>query len=188
MTPTARVFRTVVFALAGAVVVFVAIGYMLTDRWNVSSSRVVTAAVTRVRPLLVDFESWQGWSGMTVEVGAGVVRTIQGRPGEVGHGVTWSGAHGEARLVLVKVAPDRLDYDYLSRPPTDAESTIVGRGHIRWRAEGDGTHLEWYDEGELPSLIARWNGWFGALQERVKTIQVSSLAGLQRRLEDGAGR
>ena len=176
-------FRIVALALAATVVVFVGVGYLLTDRWSVDSDRLVTAPVERVEPLLRDFKAWQAWSGMTVELGAGMEQKFSGDPGSVGHQVMWTGAQGDAILRLAAIGPGRLDYDFLSRRPEDAEPTLIARGHIVWRTDGEGTRVEWHDEGELRNLIERWIGWFGALQEQVRQIQGSSLAGLQKAVD-----
>jgi len=183
MSPTARMFRTLVLALAGTIVVFFAVGYLIADRWDVDSSRVITAPVERVEPLLHDFAAWQEWSGMTVELGAGMKREIEGTPGQPGHRVVWSGAQGDAILSLVKVVPGRIDYEFHSRRADEPEPTKVASGSIAYREDGAGTRVEWHDEGELRNLIERWIGWFGALQEQVRQIQNSSLAGLQKALD-----
>ncbi|MCP4039626.1 MAG: hypothetical protein GY733_21970, partial [bacterium] len=133
--------------------------------------------------LITDFAAWQEWSGMTVELGAGMKREISGAVGEVGHRVSWTGAQGTAILRMSKIAPGRVDYDFLSRRGEEPEPTLVARGHITWRAEGDGTRVAWHDEGELRNLIERWIGWFGALQEQVRQIQGTSLAGLQKAVD-----
>lgn len=186
-SPTARIFRAVVLALAATVVVFVGVGYVLTDRWDVDSERRITAPVERVEPLLRDFAAWQDWSGMAVELGAGMKREISGTPGEAGHRVAWTGAQGEAILRMSDVAPGRIDYEFLTRRSEEPDTSLVARGHIAWQADGDETVVTWHDEGRLRNLIERWIGWFGALQEQVRQIQGVSLAGLQKAVDDDAG-
>jgi hypothetical protein len=54
-----------------------------------------------------------------------------------------------------------------------------GGGSIAWVASGGGSLVTWVDYGTWDSLVGRWVGWFGALQERVRQVQGTSLEGLQ---------
>jgi len=188
MSTTSRVFRIVVLSLAASVLVFVGVGAVLVDRWEVDSSRVISAPPERIEPLLRDFAKWQEWSGMTVELGAGMQREIRGEPGTVGHAVAWSGSEGVAILRLSDIAPGRIDYSFLTERAGEDELVLVARGYIAYREDGAGTRVEWHDEGLMHDLVQRWIGWFGVLQEQVRTIQATSLAGLQRAVEQPAGR
>ncbi|MCR9247875.1 MAG: SRPBCC family protein [bacterium] len=185
-SPTARLFRILVLALAATIVVFVGVGYLLTDRWQVDTDRLISAAPARVQTLVSDFNTWPDWSGMKVELGAGMERRISGDAGQVGHQIEWIGAQGTATLRLSAVAGEQVDYEFLTRRAEDPQAAVVAHGHIAWTAEGESaTRVRWHDEGKLQNLIERWIGWFGALQEQVRQIQGVSLTGLQRAVETG---
>ncbi|MCA8948839.1 MAG: SRPBCC family protein [Planctomycetes bacterium] len=178
-------FRTLVFAVAATLLVFYGVGLLLADHWDVDSERTVAAPPARVAPLLGDFATWQDWSGMRVELGAGMTREVSGEPGHAGHQIAWRGAQGAAILRLVEVGPGAIDYELLSQRAGDPDEAVVGRGRIRWQAEGDGTRVSWHDEGQADAIVLRWIAWFGAMQEQVRQIQTVSLAGLQKAVEAG---
>lgn len=176
----ARVFRTTVLAMAATILVFLGVGMLLDERWDVTSERVVPATPAAVRPFIVDFRTWDRWAGMTVELGAGVERQVDGEPGTVGHSVEWRGAQGTAVVRIAKLAEGRLDYEYLTKRAGEGDLEAVATGWIEWAAEGDGTRVKWYDGGAWPTLVHRWIGWFGVLQESVRRMQDVSLEGLAR--------
>ena len=181
----ARVFRTTALALAATILVFLGVGMLLDERWDVTTERVVAATPAAVRPLIVDFRTWDEWSGMTVELGAGLERKVEGESGQIGHSVEWSGAQGTAVVRIAKLTDSQLDYEYLTRRAGETDLAVVATGTIGWRAEGDGTRVTWFDGGVWPTLVHRWIGWFGVLQESVRRMQNVSLGGLER--EAGKG-
>lgn len=174
----ARMFKTMAFTLAGLVVTFFGVGHLLADRWQVETRRSIAAKPERIAELLGDFDAWERWSTMKIALGPQVQRTVTGTPGTAGHAVAWSGAQGKSTLALVRFGPGELGYDYHSQRSTDAAPTLAGRGSITWTAEGDQVLVVWRDDAPLDSLAARWVGWFGGLQERVKQIHTTSLQGL----------
>lgn len=183
MSPAKRLFQTLVLTLAATVAVFVGVGYLLADRWHVDTTRVIKAPPARVEPLLRDFQAWQQWSQMKIDLGNQDTREITGAPGTVGHRVHWRGAQGESTLTMTRCEAGVLEYEFHTRLPGEVAMVRAGRGRLTWAADGAGTAVTWHDEGEFPQLVLRWIGWFGALQEQVRAVQSTSLEGLQAALE-----
>jgi hypothetical protein len=180
-------FRTMALALAGMVVVFFAVGSLLSDRWVVDSSRVVAATPAQVGAFVRDFGTWATWSSMNAELGPNTQRELHGDPGTVGHRIAWRGPQGQASLSVTAVGDDRLAYAFHVQTAAETTPRLGGTGGLVWRADADGCRVEWHDESTWDGLPGRWVGWFGALQERVRQIQATSLEGLQQALTKRAG-
>jgi hypothetical protein len=167
-----------VFALAGMVLVFVGVGYLLADQWHVDSARDIPVQRARVAALVGDLSTWADWASMDANLGPGTTRTVLGTPGTAGHALQWSGSRGMATLTLRRVTPDGIEYDFHGRGPQQQELQWRASGRIEWRETPDGCRVQWHDEGHWDSLAGRWIGWFGAMQQRAQEIQGTSLAGL----------
>jgi hypothetical protein len=181
-----KAFKTMALALAGMVVVFFAVGLLLSDRWHVETVRTIRAPMAKVAELVQDFGKWESWSSMKLEMGPGTQREISGTPGAVGHRIRWNAPHANAVLEVVAAGPQFLQYDFLLQVPPAPQLTPSGHGTVRWEADGEGCRVTWSDDGTWDNLALRWFGWFGALQEQVKQVQGTSLAGLQRAIDDAA--
>lgn len=189
MTTAKVMFRSLVLALAGMVVVFFGVGAMLADRWHVEVSMTVNAGEDRVRALLHDFATWEDWSSLNANLGAGTRREVSGQAGTKGHCIRWSGPLGIATLTMTAVDARSVGYDFHQQDPGETTSRSLGRGTVTWQAgqAGSPCTVTWRDEGTWDNVVLRWWGWFGAVQEHVKQIQITSLAGLQQTI-DAAGK
>ncbi|MCA8967151.1 MAG: SRPBCC family protein [Planctomycetes bacterium] len=174
------VFKTLVLTMAGTILVYYGVGAILANEWVVETSRSVTAPPAKVAAVLGDFATWKDWSQMDANLGPETQREVSGAPGTVGHAITWRGGQGLARLQLVEVTPASIRYEFTRQLPGEQELLLSGRGQVSWVPEGTGSKVTWRDEGKWDSMPGRWIGWFGALQERMRQIQNSSLEGLER--------
>jgi hypothetical protein len=172
-----RVFRTFVFALAGGVLVFFAVGYLLADEWQATTSRLVPAPVARVEALLCDLASWQDWSGWQVAEAAELRRETSGVAGAPGQQVAWRGPDGAVILRLATRSQGQLGYEFLVEPP-GAAAVAQWHGSVRWQATAAGTEVTWHDGGRLDLLVLRWQAFFGSLQAQVARHQGVNLDGL----------
>lgn len=173
-------FKALVLSLAAMVLVVLGVGQLLATRWQVETVRVLRADPARVAALVRDLGSWQKWSAIEVNLGAQTARQVTGDAGSGAQRIEWSGQLGQAVLTATAVTESSLDYRIgflMATPPSP------GQGRVEWQAVADGTRVRWLDEGSFDSIILRWFGWFGALQERVKQIQSSSLEALEQELE-----
>lgn len=181
--PTENVFRTVVFVLAGFVLVYFAVGSVLARSWSVTTVGVVPAPPAKVAALVSDLQAWGDWASMDVVLGPGTERTVVGAAGQAGQRVTWRGPQGAVSLELTAVAATHVDYVLRAG---EAAGPALKAGRIAVAPAADGARVEWREGGDYPDLAARWFGWFGAMQERVRMFQQGGLAGLQRVLAGGA--
>ncbi len=171
-----------VLAVLGAalllVLVFFGVGASLADRWRVETVRTLPVAPARVQATLTDLATWQKWSSVDAVLGPSTERTVEGATGTVGSVLRWRGSEGEATLTLTEVAPGRVRYDFAV-----TGHGVLGGGGFDLVAEGEGTRVTWHDQGRLSSVISRWVGWFGAVQDSVKKQQEASLARLDTHLQ-----
>lgn len=173
-----------VFACAGMVLVFFAVGSLLADRWQVASSRDIAAAPARIAAAIGDLSTWADWSSMDANLGPQTHRTVSGTPGTVGHALRWSGTRGSATLTLREVGPTGIAYQFAGEGPEHQPLKWQASGRVEWTATGEHTcRVRWHDEGHWDNLAGRWIGWFGAMQLRAQQIQSTSLEGLADQLE-----
>ena len=175
--------RAMLFALAGMVLVFLLVGLLLAREWRMATTRVVPAATDRIGELVTDLSTWSRWAAMDADLGPQTKREVTGPPRAVGQAITWSGMRGRGMLEVVAVDAGSLTYVVKSQSPEGEPPTTFAKGHIEWRADGTGATVTWTEEAPCRNLVERWFAWFGAIQERIRQIQASSLTGLARELE-----
>ena len=179
MLNTKYVIQTVVLALAGSVLVFVLVGTLLADRWQIRTTRNIAAPVAQVAERVTDLGRWSDWSALDFQLGNPTDREITGVAGSSGQLATWRGPMGVATVKLTHV--DAAAVDYLIGYQYGSEQQSLGgkfTGRIEWQQAGNSTAVTWIENGELTNLVQRWSNWFGALQDKVQQVQRSSLAGL----------
>ena len=173
-------FRVVVLVLAGFVLAYLGVGSLLAKSWTVTTQAVVQGAPERVAAAVADLGSWSAWSPLDVPLGPETRREVAGKAGAAGQRITWRGPQGFMTLELVEVSAAHVAYELR---PGEADGPALKTGRIAWTTVADGTRVEWREGGDFPDLAARWFGWFGAIQERVRGFQQASLAGLQRAIQ-----
>jgi hypothetical protein len=180
MSTARSMLRSMVLSLAGMVLVYLGVGSILANEWHVDTTRTVAASAEQVGALVRDFHTWKKWSSMEANLGPQTTLEVTGEPGTIGHQMKWSGSQGLATLTMSAVAPGAIEYQFHSQGPQETQLLLRGRGRVEWVAEGTGCSVHWRDDAKWDSLAGRWIGWFGAIQERVKEIQGTSLAGIDR--------
>lgn len=194
MSTPVTMFKAMVFACAGMVLVFLLVGLLLAAEWRVDTTRSIHGSPAQVAALVTDLGTWSKWSAMRADLGPQTTVTVAGTPGTTGQTITWSGSRGTAVLRLAQVEATAIDYVLLSHEAPgpgvgsgtdDAVGAAVqtASGRIAWVADGAGCRVHWHDERQCQSLVERWFVWFGAVQEKVRQIQVGSLTGLGQALE-----
>lgn len=186
MSKARFVFSAMVFALAGMVVVFVAVGCLLADHWHVETSRTIRTQPDRLRALVGDLATWSQWTSMEVSLGPQTRRTVVGQAGHVGHGLQWSGSLGAATLTMTSFADDAVEYEYHGDGPDHTPLPWRATGRIEWHLQDGACVVRWQENGQLDTLPGRWFSWFGATQAQVRQIQVTSLEGLAEAVERAA--
>ena len=173
------VFSALLFALAGMVLVMFVVGFtLLPDRFDVRTERSFAAPVQRVAALLTDLKSWYDWASIDANLGPQTTREVAGVPGTAGQEVRWSGQKGTATLRFTAVGDSGLEYEFGGVLADGRDYPWRGQGRIEWQPDGERCRVVWRETLVWDTLAGRWVAWFGAQQERVQQIQVSSLQGL----------
>lgn len=181
------VFKTTALALGAMVLVFLVVGQLLSDTWEVKTTRTVKASPERVGAVLGDLSTWESWYATKVNLGNPTKSEVRGAPGTVGHALVWTGPKGTLSLTFTAVRPGAIAYDVAydyGAGEADGRKGGRGPGRIDYAAQGDGCTVTWTDGGIWGDMMLRWFGWFGALQEGCKQIHNASLTGLQLQLEE----
>lgn len=179
MSNSRIVFKALVFALAGAVLVYLGVGMLLANEWRVETQRTIRATPARVAAVVTDLGTWEKWSLASVNLGPQTTRSVVGAPGAAGQQLVWQGPRGKSVLELTRVDADGIDYSFRNELVDAPEAPqVLGGGQVRWSAAPDGCLVTWSDHGRWDHLAGRWIGWFGALQERMKQVEGASLEAL----------
>lgn len=173
-----RTFTLTCFLLAGFAAIFLGIGALIPDGWEVRTTRTVAAPQPRVMVVLRDLGSWPQWCTLKPVMGPNTESGASAPLAAEGVHLWWRGARGESRLTFTAVEDARLSYRFGIEGGQE-----LGTGAIDLAAGPDGaTLVTWTDRATFPTLAARWAGWFGALQEAVRATQEESLGNLTNRL------
>ncbi|MBL8749072.1 MAG: SRPBCC family protein [Planctomycetes bacterium] len=177
------ILKALVFATAGAILTFLLVGMALAKSWRVETERTIAAPPERVAELVTDFSTWPRWSAMRADLGPQTSQTVAGTPHAVGQSITWAGVRGRGFVEVTGTGAAFLDYVVRSQAPGPAPIEEFARGRVEWSADGERTKVRWREERACEGTVERWFAWFGAIQEGVRRIQVSSLTGLAQALE-----
>lgn len=185
MSTSRKVFTAVVVALAAAILVLLGVGLLLAKDWRVETKTTLTAAPEQIAAFVSDLATWETWSSTDANLGSGTTRVVEGPKATVGQRIVWNGPLGTATLVLTAVTPDEVEYRFGGGNPAGDEPRLLGIGRVEWRAAATGgTEVRWLDSGTWDGIVGRWFGWFGALQERVRQFQGTSLHTLQQVIDE----
>lgn len=186
MSNSLYVLRTVVLTLAGSVLVFLLVGLVLADSWQVKTSRTIPTTSARVAAMITDLSQWSEWSALDFRLGNPTTREVTGAVGTVAQLATWRGPMGVATVKLTRVDADAVDYAIGYKYGPEGQS-FGGKftGTIEWHEAGESIEVTWTENGELANLMQRWSNWFGALQDKVQQVQRSSLAGMEENIRRG---
>jgi hypothetical protein len=130
----------------GLGVVFVVVGLLLPRRYHVERSITITAPPQRIFSFVNRLRDWPQWTAWTVERFPDMQVKFSGPEEGVGAHYEWDGestGHGELKLTssdpATGVAYD-MAFDHGAMPCT---------GGIRFAAEGTGTKVTWFTDGDL---------------------------------------
>jgi hypothetical protein len=183
MSTSRNFLKTMVLAMAGMVLVYLGVGQVLATAWQVETTRSLGAKPEDVAALVGDLRTWSEWASTDANLGPETVRAVEGTPATPGHRIVWSGQMGKAMLTLTAITPNSVDYSFGLQAPGGPDEAGRGSGRVEWRVDAGRCEVRWIDRGTWNNLPERWYGWFGALQEKVRQFQTTSLTGLQARLD-----
>jgi len=137
-------------SVALLLMVFLAIGFLLSSDWEASAGVVVDAPPEAIFTYLDSPEGWQNWTEWPT---AELVRT--GAPRGLGATIAWDDPElgsGSFRIVSVQ-PPYAVSYAVEFGPSMQAE------GEVRLTPEGSSTTVEWREEGNLGRnpLMGYWS-------------------------------
>lgn len=139
-------------ALAGVVIVFVAIGFALPPTRTVSRSITINASVAAVYPLVSSFkDGWAAWNPITESTEP---PTFGGPNEGVGARQAWKGKAGVGSMTITQADPHAgIRYD------VTIGTGLKANGRIELQPADSWTRVSWVDDVELGSNPAlRWIG------------------------------
>jgi hypothetical protein len=165
-------------SIAALILGFLFVGFLLPSGWSAERSVRIEAPAEAIFPYLSRAEAWGEWTP-SPEEGLEHFGPAEG----VGSGRRWDDEmNGEGEFVLTESVPSsEVAYD------VGVEGgSIQIHGRIRLEADGEGTLVQWTEEGDFG-----WNPLLGYLAKRMNELQgaqlESSLADLKRLVEGGGG-
>jgi uncharacterized protein YndB with AHSA1/START domain len=156
-----KVLKGVGIVVAGLVVLFFAVGFLLPSKYNVTRAVLVNAPAQKVYSLVATPKQWANWSvwnrrdpGMKVRYSGP----------ESGQGAKWaweSKTEGAGNMEFTTAEPNKRVEFVLSFPEFGSKSM----GAFTLLPEGDGTHVTWTMVGDVGANPAKH--YFAALMDRM---------------------
>ena len=139
--------RKILIALAGIVVVFVAIVAMQPSEYRVARTATIAAPAPAVFAQVNDFHKWEAWSPWA-KLDPAMKQTYEGAPAGTGAIYAWAGNNevGEGRMTLTESRPSdliRINLEFLK--PFAATSTA----EFAFKPEGNRTVVTWSMAGNV---------------------------------------
>ncbi len=139
--------RKILLALAGILVVFVAIVAMQPSEYRVARTVRISASASTVFAQVNDFHKWQAWNPWA-RLDPSMKQAYEGAPAGVGAIYTWAGNHevGEGRMTLTESRPNelvRITLEFLK--PFAGTSTA----EFTFKPEGTRTAVTWSMTGKV---------------------------------------
>lgn len=134
--------------LAGALIVYLALGLLLPGTWTAQAEALVSAPPDKVFPYLSSTDRWVLWN---VLPSSGL--ESEGPREGVGAALRWDDPqYGSGRFRIVEIeARSRMAYEV-----SIEGGTLTVRGSLELSGEGDGTRILWTEEGDFG-----WNPLLG---------------------------
>jgi hypothetical protein len=148
-----RFLRIVLKGLLILIGIFIAGGFFIPPKWEVSRSISIGASAQQIYPLVSNFKEWEKWSPWS---SYNVHYTYQGPESGVGSKQSWdSEKMGKGWMQLTSANPQTgITYDFyiaMGRLQSNLQ------GSIAFAPQGTGTLVTWTDKGDSGnSFVKRW--------------------------------
>jgi hypothetical protein len=144
--------RKILIALAGIVVVFVAIVAMQPSEYRVARTVRISASAPAVFGQVNDFHKWEAWNPWA-KLDPAMKQTYEGAPAGIGAVYTWAGNNqaGEGRMTLTESRPSELVRIKLEFLKPFAGTSIA---EFTFKPEDNQTAVTWSMTGKL-SFMAK---------------------------------
>jgi hypothetical protein len=150
-----KIFKNVLIALGVLVLIALAGIYFLPSHYQVSNTIEINKPIQLVFGEVADFNKWKDWSPWT-QMEPTATLTIEGKPGTVGHKMSWSGRQlGEGSATIGDVNPYlgiATDLDFVKPMKTTSKDYWI------FEPKGDKTLATWRSSGDLSYPIGRLIG------------------------------
>ena len=135
-------------------------------KYHVEKSTVINAPLSKVRPLIENFEKWDSWSPWKI-VEPDCPTTIDGTPGESGHSMNWDGQIiGSGKNTLKNNSPSALSYDLAFFKPFKSQAATS----FQFEELGEQTKVTWTMDSSMPFflffMVKTMKNWIGMDYDR----------------------
>ena len=135
--------KKVLVLLAGLVVLVLAVGFVLPDRFTLARSIEIAAPPAQVFAQVADFHAWRAWDPWTQNDDS-LSYTYEAPPG-VGHTQRWTSRRsGQGAFTVTESVPGErlvieMDFGSLPRPSSTFvfAATAAGGTRVTWRMDGE---------------------------------------------------
>ncbi|HEX2735590.1 MAG TPA: SRPBCC family protein [Polyangiaceae bacterium] len=145
-----QVLLIVTGAIASVVVLFVVVGLMLPNHWNVERSILIHAPASKIHPLVEDLHAWGNW----VESRDPTLRyEFTGPERGVGANRIYHSQYaGTGSTQITLSDPSRgIEFESCVNSPSP-----TAHGKLTYASEGPATRVTWHDEGKLPVITGAY--------------------------------
>jgi hypothetical protein len=160
-----RIFKRILFTLAGIAVVLAAIGFFLPRTAEVERSVSIGAPAEKIFPLINDFQKFNDWSPWARRDPNTEYR-FEGPESGVGAKMFWSSDNPDVGSGSQEIVESAVDKSVRTRLDFGAQGKA--EAYFDLTTEGDGTRVVWGFHSDFgTNLIGRYMGlmfdeWIGA--------------------------
>lgn len=136
------------FAVAAAVIVFVAIGVLLPKEYVVSRSITIEAKAEDIHDFVGDLRRWETW-GPWHEADPSLAVTYGAKTSGIGASQSWTGKDGNGSMEITASSPRRgVRYDLAFN-----DGAYRCRAAIRYHPKEDHTVVSWMMRGRMDTPV-----------------------------------
>ena len=148
-----KVLKLLGIGLVVATALFIGVGFVLPNRWEVKRKVTIQAPTAIVHKRIATLRGWPEWAAWTEKTDPAATWEWGGVDGQLGSFMAWKGPKmGTGRLTLTESLPERVVFDgAIESDVVNARSTFtltaVKDGSV------DAVEVEWRDEGTTPPIV-----------------------------------
>jgi uncharacterized membrane protein len=143
-----KALQKLLLTLAGILIAFVLVGFLLPSKWEVQRTIVIQAPMSTIRLYTNDLKRWPEWTPWNTTTDPTIRFAYTGAESGTGATSTWSSEKsGSGSMTITRTGPNGSIWFDLRFVGSDLPS----KGSIRFTPLPDATMVTWTNSGELGS-------------------------------------
>jgi hypothetical protein len=151
-----RILKILLSILLILVGIFIAGGFLIPSKWEVSRTTIIHATPEQIYPLINNFKEWEQWSPWSSKSDSSLKYTYEGPETGAGSKQSWTSEKMDKGWMQFTSASPKSGITYdLYIDMGQMQSTL--HGAINFEPVNDETKVIWTDKGKSgKSFVKRW--------------------------------